>query len=55
MQQLKRNVKHFTILDYGKSILIKQPTIEELISIYCVLLNNLTKINKLDKEVQRSN
>lgn len=46
MLRLNKNVKQFHINDYDKSILIKQPTFEELTSLYYVLLNNLNKINK---------
>lgn len=41
-------IKYFTINDNGKSVSIKQPKIEELTSLYYVLLNNLVKINKLN-------
>lgn len=46
MYKTNKNIKCFTVNDNGKTILIKQPKFKDLTSLYLVLLNNLTKINK---------
>jgi hypothetical protein len=42
----KMNTKCFSIYDNGQNILIKQPKLEELRSLYYVLLNNIIKRNR---------
>jgi aromatic ring-opening dioxygenase catalytic subunit (LigB family) len=45
MQKLHKN-KFIKINDQNKKVLIKQPTFEELMPLYYVLLNNLSRLRK---------
>lgn len=46
MFKSNKNITQFIINDNGQNILIKQPKINELNSLYYILLHNLIKLNK---------